>query len=724
MKKIRTAIFLFIISLILPGMSFAGIRFDNLTINSSDTILYTVTCNVSGAKPYATLFSYRLSGEQSINGANLPDILTCFPENLSSFNNGNTLQVRNRFGTALYDFEQNTLTWVARSAIIPEKSFSLSPIMTSPDGKWCVFMRKVSASTGELIIQNVETKKYVIIDKEAFYSCSTVPVKWSFDSKNCVYEKNGSIYFCNPENMFKGLQIEEKYRRVGKGKIGAVQWCDGNKLVFIDSDIVYLIDSRELNSLGMYANVYTLGKIIGRLPEKFVPETMEFTADFYAQEMILIKDNNFISYFKFDNSKPQSYVKLLNYKSYADIFDSSFKFDILWPKNSKPVIWTDLISDSGKRSSEVYIFTEKNDMVKILTIENSSSNAAVSTDGKYIAFSSGDVAYVYSVNPWKRVGEVKGEKVHSLCWKSSDKLCVGGEKTVKLFDLVTGVDSVLFLSECNKVTWDESTGKVIARVDGYSEYFLYDEKTNTWSKAQNVTALPVTVQSKNYRVYTAKAKNENFENGIYVRTLSSKTNTFALYKDVLQKANAKKRISIVFDLADSAEGVNEILALCEHYNLTTTFFINGEFIRRYPAETIRIAQSGAEVGSMFHTYMDLTGKDFDVTDDFITRGLARNEDEYFKCTNKELALMWHAPFYKSTKAIRDAGRSAGYNYIDFPTELEKMDSKAGKTLESQIIPISVNTNAEGGRTKFYDKLELLINTLLDAGYEIVPVSAL
>ena len=74
--------------------------------------------------------------------------------------------------------------------------------------------------------------------------------------------------------------------------------------------------------------------------------------------------------------------------------------------------------------------------------------------------------------------------------------------------------------------------------------------------------------------------------------------------------------------------------------------------------------------------------------------------------------------------IKDAASLSGYSYIDFPTETDSIGSKAGKAIESQIIPITVGIKSDSDKKKFYNKLELLINSLLDADYEIVPVSEL
>ena len=82
MKKTLPALFLAMF--IIPSFSFAGIKFDNLNINSENKMLYTVTQNTSGIKPYSVLFSYNLHDESSIAQNNLPDIITCYPEYLNT----------------------------------------------------------------------------------------------------------------------------------------------------------------------------------------------------------------------------------------------------------------------------------------------------------------------------------------------------------------------------------------------------------------------------------------------------------------------------------------------------------------------------------------------------------------------------------------------------------------------------------------------------------------
>jgi len=189
-----------------------------------------------------------------------------------------------------------------------------------------------------------------------------------------------------------------------------------------------------------------------------------------------------------------------------------------------------------------------------------------------------------------------------------------------------------------------------------------------------------------------------------------------------------------------------ILHTLEKYNVRSTFFINGEFIRRYPAETGRIVEAGHECGSMFYTAMDLTtSEDFLVDVNFVRRGLARNEDEFFDLTGKELSVIWHAPYYAANKAVLEAGDLAGYIYVDrsldpldtvtfeqaamgdistYKTSNMIIEDIVSQLEDEMIIPVAVGVGAGSRENFLYDKLDLLLVAILDAGYDIVSVSEL
>ena len=105
--------------------------------------------------------------------------------------------------------------------------------------------------------------------------------------------------------------------------------------------------------------------------------------------------------------------------------------------------------------------------------------------------------------------------------------------------------------------------------------------------------------------------------------------------------------------------------------------------------------------------------------------------------------MWHTPYYSYNDQIVEAGNQAGYTFVH-----KAIDTKDTETFDmlhapasqyiytdnvieniinalspGAVIPIAVGINGE--RVDYlYQKLELLVIAIQEAGYDIVPVSQL
>jgi peptidoglycan/xylan/chitin deacetylase (PgdA/CDA1 family) len=167
-------------------------------------------------------------------------------------------------------------------------------------------------------------------------------------------------------------------------------------------------------------------------------------------------------------------------------------------------------------------------------------------------------------------------------------------------------------------------------------------------------------------------------------------------------------------------------------------------MRRYPDAVREIADSGHEVGSLFYAYFNMTDARFTVDRDFVKSGLARNEDDYFAATGRELSLLWHAPYYIVNSGIIAAAAEMNYTYAgrdldsyDWVTATESNQARgiymrAADLVErilaqkkpGSIIPLQVGAG-EGRRDDYlFQKLDILINELVGRGYDVVPVSTL
>jgi peptidoglycan/xylan/chitin deacetylase (PgdA/CDA1 family) len=206
----------------------------------------------------------------------------------------------------------------------------------------------------------------------------------------------------------------------------------------------------------------------------------------------------------------------------------------------------------------------------------------------------------------------------------------------------------------------------------------------------------------------------------------------------------RRELSIVFDAIDSADGLVGVLNVLKDYGITATFFVNGDFVRQSPGAARLLAGSGNEIGSMFFSAVDPTDARFKIDSEYVRRGLARAEDEWFSATGKELSLLWHTPYYTVNTDILAAGASMNYAYVG--RDIDPMDwvtrsdiaRLPGAYLDAHrivekvvaaakpgsIIPIRLGT-MDGNREDYlYRELALLIDDLIGQGYQVVPVSTL
>jgi hypothetical protein len=288
--------------------------------------------------------------------------------------------------------------------------------------------------------------------------------------------------------------------------------------------------------------------------------------------------------------------------------------------------------------------------------------------------------------------------------------------------------------------------------------------TGSWAPAAAFVAAPPSTSSPDYRVYLDALAAGSYRNNLMVRAVKAlgtrslfpaPSTRYAAFPDRDEPRQAdgafdhgsrirRREIALVFDAIDSAEGLVGVLNVLKDYGITSTFFVNGEFVRQSPGAARLLAGSGHEIGSMFFSAMDSTDARFRIGDEYVRRGLARAEDEWFAATGKELSLLWHMPYYTVNSDILAAGASMNYRYVG--RDLDPMDwvtrsdaarlpgayLDAHRIIEKvvaavkpgSIVPIRLGA-MDGNREDYlYRELALLVDDLVGMGYSIVPVSTL
>lgn len=133
----------------------------------------------------------------------------------------------------------------------------------------------------------------------------------------------------------------------------------------------------------------------------------------------------------------------------------------------------------------------------------------------------------------------------------------------------------------------------------------------------------------------------------------------------------RREVLVSFDAGSSDRGAREILDALRARRIRTTIFLTGEFIRRYPELTRRIAADGHEVGNHTDSHPHLTTYADDgrqatrpaVDRLFLARELGATARAYRETTGRDLAPIWRAPFGEHNAEIRRWAAEIGYWHV-------------------------------------------------------------
>lgn len=731
---------------------FSQSTFSGLDLNSNNGLLFTEEKKSSYGFTNKNLYYVEIqknqTGEINSEAAKTsPKLITCYPQKIDSYLNGNLIRIYNKEGIAEYSFETNSLSWLKKNQLA--QSTSIPPkTEVSPDGKWTVFFEKTTAAKANIILENIISKEKILLSNNAEYSYAAIPVKWSPNSNFLIYEKNNSLYFIDLREPEKSIDLAENYRKIGIGTINSVHWANEDLLVYINHDMIYKIASNELYTRSLYADMVGNGTITGRLTTPLDNEKDSFVTNKDGNKIVLIQNNKTLQYLEISNTN-FSFAKTLFSYPFINLPNGTISFNVFWTPENKgeqlPLVWIEVLK-TGKTESYLYKLKKLDSTTSYyfesVSIPPYSSSPKLSPDKKSLSFFDDTALHVYDIYSWKQTAYFSKESVVTYQWINNSTICIGGTETISYWEPFTDNQKVILISQARKYAFDGTTGKIL--VENPYGTFSYNETNNIWEKSETTISRNSVTQNPFWRVYLDNSKNPDFENGIFVRTLTGLSETRPLLEDFTKIPEAEPSIALVFDALDNADGITYILDILSKYNLKATFFINGEFIRRYPSYVTEIVAGGHECASMFFTTADLTNSSYVVDEEFIRRGLARTEDEFFALTGKELTLYWHTPYYKTTKAIVNGGKQAGYTLI-IPTtkqlDMQTLEDTAknsttyyssSKIIEgifrilkdNAIIPVSVGLS-NGTRTDYlYNKIDVLISAIIEKGYKIVPVSEL
>ena len=739
--------------------------FSDLDLTAFDRLLFRAEADSPGFGPYRTLFAAELSDGRL-------EQLTFFPERASLV--AGALQLENRFGLFRTDA---ALAKPAAAAGPPcfvaggqVESGKLDLVVSSPDGRWLLALRPTSAAFGELLLYDLsQGGQQSVASTGVELSLKDAPALWSPESDFFLYAKRGSLYYFSVSQLREKRVLAESYRLLGKGTVRNVRWgpasplAGGNAMYYVTGTLVYRLSARELFTRSLYGGFLPIGQLAGKLPFELDPNFDEFWVAPDGAQLLVGKGGRNLFLVPLS---PEDYSGPSLSLPYLYLPGSGAVRKVLWLRSGKILVLVES-RQRGAGSTGVYLLSAA-DLRTLPSFrripEEGVLDLALSADESSVAVMRADGVTVHESGSWQKRQSLSHPRPLHVVWTPAGELIVAGAWLTELWNPSSGAKRLLCLSQPGNSSFSEDERTILTEVQG--AYYRRPAAAGTagaWSATGSAALRQPRSQSAAYRVYLEDSPDRFLRNRVMVRDLRQYGTRELLARqqpsyerfppeeepsDPLLFAHGsrirRREVALVFDVVDAVEGLASILSSLEEYGIRATFFVNGDALRRYPDAIREIAGAGHEVGSLFFTHFNMTDDRFKVDGQFIKQGLARAEDEYHAVTGRELALLWHAPFYFANSQIITAGRELNYSYVSRDVDtLDWVTEDPGKAAPDIYFPaaelverivvrkkpgsiLPVLAGKPGGLREDYlfQKLDLLVDALLSRGYSVVTVSSL
>jgi len=721
---------IFLVFFFLLGISrLFGFSFSDLILSNDDRLLFRADFDKQ-----QTIFVSRLT-DMSMQQ------LTAYPEKLGVINNGRTILVQNRFGAARIPVTGGVPSQFPgfpsfASGNVPLKGRSYE-YAVSGDGKWVLYAEPVSPAFGNLILIDVESGAKLVISEKIELPNTCFPACWNPDSRLFVYSKGGKLFYF-PILQDLTIIADERFRYIGPGEISSVAWGQQGDFYYFTGNTLYRVLNPELFTRTIYGDFLSIGNVAAVLPFDFEPGFDKFWISPNSNSILINKKGKSLFLFLLgENQYNNSAIPHIMLPQGAG------GIDVFWPLSGPLTILSSL-----KKELTVWRFEINGKTVRALSANNIplSSNGALSPDGTKALFWGNNGLELWDYSNWQLIQRLSGNQILSCAWVNNRDFVMGNAAFIEVIGM-GGAELTrrrICLSNADEIGFEEGgvNQRIIARVG--SEWFASNGR-NPWAPVSSPVMRNISLSSDRYRVFLEPQKSGPFKNIPMIRNTFATGTTSLVSNHSANNAYKPGRgmqVALCFDVYDDETGLSQVLNALRRFNLKATFFLNGDFIRRCPSAAAAIIEAGHETASLFYAPIDLSDARYKVTPQFIAQGLARNEDEFHRATGKELALLWHPPFFRSSSAINSAAAAAGYTTASRDIDpgdwlsrdealrlgIRRLSSSqiieqiVDKRKNGSVIPVRLGINPGGRDDYLFQKIDVLLDALIRSGCDIVPVS--
>ncbi|MDR2052529.1 MAG: polysaccharide deacetylase family protein [Treponema sp.] len=748
-----------LLAVLLRPAVFAKLNFSGLDLSDNGQMLFLAETDTGGGRFQSALLLSRLT-DLSLQQ------LTAFPEKVEVIENGRSLQVRNAFGTLRLPLTgglpRSITGFPAFTEGAPVLGGRLDGMAASFDGKWLLVVEPVTAAYGNLVLVDTGSGVRTVITTNIERPDAAFPARWSPDSRVFVYTKGGKLYYHSlAANASAAYPVDERYRLIGDGNTNSMYWSKAGDFFYIKGSTVYRVRGPDLFARSIYADFLEIGAVAGKIPFEFAPDFDAFWIAPDFRSLLLSKGGRNIFYFPLglDDYDSDRVVSL----PYLMLPRSTYNVGVLWSSGGIITVLAAVPPDADGKTAIAYRLNMGTDgagqeMAFKLLEAPPGPAGALSDDGGKVVFWGEGGCVLYDYAGWRQLQTVSTRPVWDCLWLADGDLIMGDSSRLERIKITLSGNRAMLsralvcLSSVDVYGYEEGTGRIVANAGGM--WFTTDNASPWTETARPVLRTPSQVSGR-YRVFLEKQNSGPYENIPMIRNIVAAGTSSLLrrvsYTGAGEEAGALtpsdggiRELAVCFDLYDDATGLPQVLGTLRRYGIKATFFINGEFIRRFPGAVRDIVDDGHEAASMFFVPIDLSDSRYQINVDFISQGLARNEDEFYNATGRELALLWHPPYFALASEFAEAAAKAGYKTIGRdvdPMDWVTRDAAAGRALiqysagemidrimdtkkPGSVIPVRLGLLPGGRQDYLYNRLGVLLDALIRGGYSVVPVSTL
>lgn len=186
----------------------------------------------------------------------------------------------------------------------------------------------------------------------------------------------------------------------------------------------------------------------------------------------------------------------------------------------------------------------------------------------------------------------------------------------------------------------------------------------------------------------------------------------------------EKLISLTFDVAWGADDVEEILDTLDKYNAKASFFIVGDWAKKYPDKVKLISERGHDIGNHSSRHPHVTK----MTKEEVIKDIKEADQILSELIGKTINL-YRPPYGEYNNTVIEAANECGYYTIQW--DVDSLDWKEyglqpliDKVLKHKNLTYGSIVLLHNGTKHTKDALDPILKGLQDKGYTFVPISEL